>query len=231
MIASGHQPNYLPWLGFFDKMLQCDVFLIADNVQFSVKDFQNRNKVKTFNGARWLTVPVEHVGKPLPINEVRIANYAGNWARKHWVTLKCNYSGAPFWEKYSDFFEQTYSQEWTMLIDFNMHIIRGLMRFLKIEKPLVMASSLSVSGKGSELALAQDKAMGANVHLSGIGGRNYLNLKRFEEEGIKVVFQDFQYPVYPQLHGEFVPNLSVVDYLFCTGGKIWRTEKQAALRS
>jgi hypothetical protein len=230
LISSGHQPNYLPWLGFFDKMLQCDVFLIADNVQFADRDFQNRNKVKTFDGVRWLTVPIEHVGKPLLINEVRIAN-AENWAGQHWGTFKSNYSRAPFWEKYCDFFEQTYSQKWTMLIDLNMHIMRGLMRFLNIEKPLVMASSLGVSGKGSELVLAQCKVLGANVHLSGIGGRNYLNLKRFEAEGIKVVFQDFQYPVYPQLHGEFVPNLSVVDYLFCTGGKSWRTEKQTTLRS
>jgi hypothetical protein len=103
------------------------------------------------------------------------------------------------------------------LVDLNMHIIRGIMRFLKIERRLVMASSLGVSAKGSDLVLAQCKALGAKVHLSGIGGRDYLNLKSFQRSGIEVVFQDFQYPVYPQLHGQFVPNLSVVDFLFCTG--------------
>ncbi len=224
MIASGHQPNYLPWLGFFDKMVQCDVFIIEDNVQFELQGFQNRNKVKTPHGAMWLTLPIEHVGKPMLINEVKIANKAEpDWAKRHWLTLKYNYAKAPFWEEFSGFFEETYSQEWTLLIDLNMYFIKGLMRFFKIEKPLVMSSSLSVSGRGSDLVLAQCKALGADVHLAGIGGKDYLNLERFEEEGIRVVFQDFQHPVYPQLYGEFIPNLSAVDYLFCTGGKTWRT--------
>jgi len=210
-------------------MLQCDIFIIEDNVQFERQGFTNRNRIKTSDGVRWLTVPIEHVGRSLPINEIRIADKAEpEWAKRHWLTLKWNYSKAPFWKKYSDFFEQTYSQEWTMLIDLNMHLIRGIMRFLKIEKPLVMASSLDVSGKGSELILAQCKKLGASVHLSGIGGLEYLDVKSLEGEGIKVIFQNFQYPVYPQLFGEFVPNLSVVDYLFCTGGKPWRTHRKAS---
>ncbi|MEM3551736.1 MAG: WbqC family protein [Candidatus Bathyarchaeia archaeon] len=217
---SGHQPNYLPWLGLFDKISRCDLFIIEDNVQFERQGFTNRNKIKTSNGVKWLTVPVEHAGQPLLINDVRIANKnAPNWAQKHWLTLKYNYCRAPFWREYQDFFEQTYSQKWTMLIDLNMHIIRGLMRFFKIDKPLVTASSLRVSGRKSELVLNQCKAVGATVLLAGIGARAYLNIKRFEEEGIKVIFQDFKHPVYPQLHGNFVPNLSAIDYLFCVGGE------------
>ena len=115
-----------------------------------------------------------------------------------------------------------------MLIDLNVHLIRGLMGFLGLGKRLVTASSLGVSGKGSELVLAQCKALGASVHLSGVGGRGYLDLGRFEEEGVKVVFQDFQYPVYRQLHGGFVPDLSVVDYLFCVGAKPWRNADATA---
>jgi hypothetical protein len=222
MIASGHQPNYLPWLGFFDKMRQCDVFVIEDNVQFEQQGFMNRNRVRTFDGVRWLTVPVKHIGRPLSIDEIEIANDAEpDWGRRHWRTLECNYSKAPFWDKYSDFFEGTYSREWQKLIDLNMHVIRGIMHFLKIDRRLVTASSLGVSAKGSELVLAQCKALGAKVHLSGIGGRNYLNLESFQSSGIEVIFQDFQYPVYPQLHGQFVPDLSVVDFLFCTGGETW----------
>lgn len=222
---SGHQPNYLPWLGFFDKMLQCDVFIIEDNVQYEDQGFTNRNRVKTADGVKWLTVPVEHSGQPQLINEVKIANKAEpKWAVRHWLTLKYNYCNAPFWRKYCDFFEQTYRQEWTMLMDLNMHLIKGLMRFLGIDKPLVMASSLGVSGKKNELVLAQCKAVGATVQLAGIGARNYLDLEKFEKEGIKVVFQDFQHPVYAQLHGGFVPNLSAVDYLFCTGKELTKTE-------
>lgn len=223
---SGHQPHYLPWLGFFDKMLLCDAFIIEDNVQFEEQGFQNRTKIKTPSGARWLTVPIKHVGKSLPINEMTIANEAQpDWAKNHWLALKFNYSRAPYWKKYRGFFERTYSQEWVKLIDLNMHIIKGLMEFLNLEKkPLRMASSIDASGKKSELVLAQCKALGATTLLSGVGARDYLDLQRFEAQGIKVVFQDFKHPIYPQLAGEFVPNLSAVDYLFWVGEKPWRSD-------
>jgi hypothetical protein len=222
LIAAGHQPNYLPWIGFFDKLRDCDVFIIEDSVQYEQQGFINRNKVKVVNKTKWLTVPITHAGKPQLINEVEIAAESEpKWAQRHWLTLKHCYYNTPFWGKYCDFFEQTYSQNWKLLIDLNMHLIRGIMGFLEINTPLVLASSLGVSGEKSELVLAQCKALGATVQLSGIGAREYINVKKFEEEGIKVVFQDFHHPVYQQLHGEFVPNLSVVDYLFCTGGKPW----------
>jgi hypothetical protein len=195
MIVAGHQPNYLPWLGFFDKMLQCDIFIIEDCVQFEKQGFTNRNRIKTFQGVKWLTVPVEHSGESSPINKVVIANRAKlDWPKQHWLMLKHNYSRAPFWEKFSDFFEQTYNRKWMRLIDLNMHLIKGLMKFFSINKPLIMASSLDASGQKSELVLAQCKALGATTLLSGVGARYYLDLQRFEEEGIKVVFQDFQCP-------------------------------------
>jgi len=223
LVVSGHQPNYLPWLGFFDKMLQCDLFIIEDNVQFELQGFQNRNRVKTLNGVKWLTVPIEHAGGLMPISEVKIANRAEpDWAKRHWLTLKYNYCRAPYWEKFSGFFEETLKQEWTRLIDLNMHLIKGIMQFLYLKTPLVMSSSLNVSEKGSEKVLAQCKVLDASTLLAGVGAKDYLNLERFKEEGVEVVFQDFRYPVYPQLHGAFVPDLSVVDYLFCAGSKMWR---------
>lgn len=225
MIVSAHQPNYLPYLGFFDKMIQSDVFVIQDSFQFERHDFQNRNRIKTNNGVQWLTVPVEHCGRDTCMNEVSIAKLPGQlWAKKHWNALKYNYMKAPHWEEYSEVFEQAYQQNWTKLIDLNMHLIKILMKLLKIETPLVMSSSLRASGQKTERLLAQCKEIGASIYLSGIGGRSYLDVQHMEEEGMKVIFQDFQHPVYPQLQGEFVPNLSVVDYLFCTGGRTWRTQ-------
>jgi len=103
----------------------------------------------------------------------------------------------------------------------NMHLIRGIMRFLDVDRRLVMASSLDVSGKRNELLVAQCNAVGAETYLSGAGGRAYLDTKLFADAGISVVFQDFKYPVYSQLYGDFVSDLSVVDYLFCTGGRGW----------
>jgi hypothetical protein len=218
VITAGHQPNYLPWLGFFDKMAKSDIFIIEDDFLYEHNGFINRNRIKTMQGAKWLTVPVRHAGYQQPINQIRIANSGEpDWANRHWLTLKHNYIKAPYWDKYSGFFEETYSQKWDRLIDLNLHLIKGLMRFLKIEKPLIMSSNLETCGKKSDLILAQCKAINADIQLSGAGAKNYIQTNRFEENGIKVVFQDFKYPQYRQLQGNFIPNLSVVDYLFCTG--------------
>ncbi len=219
MIVAGHQPNYIPWLGFFDKMQHSDVFIIEDNLQFERQGFTNRNKILTSNGVRWLSVPIEHANKPLLINEVKIANKAEpDWSSRHWLTLKHGYCKAPYWRDFSEFFEDAYQRHWTKLIDLNMHLIIGIMRFLGIDRPLVMSSSLNAQGKKTELIIAQCKQVGANTQLAGNGCKEYIDKKRFEQEGIHLVFQDFRHPLYAQMREGFVSNLSVVDYLFCTGG-------------
>jgi hypothetical protein len=230
LITSGHQPNYLPYLGFFDKIAQCDIFVIQDEVQYERHDFQNRNKIKTSKGATWLTVPVEHVGKTMAMKEVRIAKrYEQEWGSQHWRILKSNYQKSPYWKRYCDFFEDAYNRKWESLFDLNLHLIKGLMFFLKIDTPLVTASSLNASGKANELIIAQCKAVGADLYLSGIGGHNYLELSLFEEAGIKVIFQNFVSPVYIQLYGDFVPNLSTVDYLFCNGADNWSPQSLSGM--
>jgi hypothetical protein len=222
LIVAGHQPNYLPWLGFFDKMRRSDTFIIEDNVQFERQGFTSRNRVMTADGVRWLSVPIEHANKPLRINEVRIANSGEpRWGRKHWLTLKHSYCKAPYWNDFAGFFEETYERDWTMLIDLNMHFIRGIMHFLKIDKPLVFSSTLGVAGKKTELIVAQCKEVGADIQLAGDGCRNYIDKNLFDKEGIELIFQNFSQPIYTQTVEGFVPNLSVVDYLFCTGGKPW----------
>jgi hypothetical protein len=227
LIISGHQPNYLPWLGFFDKMANSDVFIIEDNVQFEKQGFTNRNRIKTVDGVRWLSVPIKHENKPLMINEVEISNSGEpNWALRHWLTLKHNYCKAPNWGQFCGFFKDTYEREWIKLIDLNMHLIEGIKNFLDIKTPLMMASSLGVSGKKNDLLIAQCKAVGGNVQLSGLGCKEYIDIERFEKAGIKIVFQNFQQPWYSQLHGEFASNLSVVDYLFCAGAKQWKKTMQ-----
>jgi hypothetical protein len=218
MIVSGHQPNYLPWLGFFDKINRSDIFIIEDDVQFERQGFTNRNKILSLDGVRWLSVPVEHAHKSLPINEVKIANKGEpKWRQRHWLTLKHSYCKAPYWNDYNEFFEDTYKRNWMMLIDLNLHLITGIMGFLGIDRSLVMSSSLGIKGKKTELIIAQCKKVGANVQLAGDGGREYIDYKRFDEEKIKLKFQKFKHPIYTQSCEGFVPNLSVVDFLFCTG--------------
>ncbi|MGD0451250.1 MAG: WbqC family protein [Candidatus Bathyarchaeia archaeon] len=222
MIVAGHQPNYLPWLGFFDKMRGCDLFIVEDSVFLETKGFTARNKIKGSQGNFWLTVPTEHVGWQVPINEVRIAcKGKSDWSKQHYLSMKYSYCKAPYWKDYQDFFEQSYKLEWIKFVELSMHFITAIKRFLNIKTPIVMASSLAASGTKSDLIIAQCKEVGATTYLSGIGAKDYLEVGKFEEQGIDVVFQSFEHPVYQQLYGEFVPNLSVVDYLFNTGGKSW----------
>ena len=220
MIVAGHQPNYLPWLGYFDKMKRCDVFVIENLVQFEYHGYTNRNRIRTRDGARWLTVPVKAPARRQPINQVEIANDSDpKWKRRHWGTLQANYGRAPHWNKYSECLEDVYKRNWEKLIDLNMYLIKTMMSFLDIKSRLVMASTLGVEGTKNELIIGQCKALGADTYLSGTGGKAYVDTQEFEDAGLRVIFQDFKYPVYEQLYGGYIPNLSTIDYLLCTGGK------------
>lgn len=219
---AGHQPNYLPWLGFFDKIRRCDVFVIEDTVQFEYHGFTNRNRFKTANGPTWLTIPVKHETRWQAIKDVEIVNdVKPHWARRHWGTLQTNYARAPHFTEFRDFFKSTYDTPWRRLVDLNLHLIQGIMGFLKIDRTLVMASSIGAEGTKNELLIEQCKALGADTYLSGAGARTYVDEQKFRNAAIEVAFQDFSHPTYGQLHGEFVPNLSVVDYLFNAGAHDW----------
>jgi hypothetical protein len=222
LIVAGHQPNYLPWLGFFDKMRASDLFIIEDSVRLETEGFTNRNKIKSSQGPLWLTVPISHLGQQIPIKDAEIANKTKpKWLKQHFLSTKYSYCKAPYWPDYQDFFEQSYDLEWNKLSDLSLHFILRIKEYLKIKTPLVMASNLKASGTKSDLILAQCKEVGATTYLSGIGAKDYLEVEKFERQGINVVFQDFRHPVYKQLYGEFIPCLSAVDYLFNTGGIPW----------
>jgi len=223
-IVAGHQPNYLPWLGFFDKMRQCDIFIIEDTVQFEYHGFTNRNRIKSTSGPVWLTVPVEAGHSRQAIAQIKIANNADRrWRMRHYGTLHANYATALHWKKYRDFFKYVYERTWDSLLELNIFVIKEIMRVLKTDCQLVMASSLDVHGQKDRLLIEQCKKLGAGLYLSGVGAKNYLDPKRFADEGISVAFQDFTYPTYPQLHGPFIPNLSVVDYLLCMEDYDWKS--------
>jgi hypothetical protein len=209
-----HQPQYLPWLGYFDKIDQADCFVLLDDVQFKKNEWQNRNKIKTAAGWQWLTVPVLH-RFPQRICEVKI-NQTDPWSRKHLQALTSNYGSAPFFDLHRPFFEEIYGREWTLLVDLNVAAITYLAEALGIRTKLVMASSLPVPAEleATDRLISICQAVGANTYLSGVGGREYLDLAPFKEAGIGVLFQAFQTQPYPQRFGAFVPDLSIVDLLF-----------------
>ncbi|MFB3143731.1 MAG: WbqC family protein [Candidatus Methylomirabilales bacterium] len=221
MRVAVHQPQYLPWLGYFDKIDQVDCFVLLDDVQFKKNEWQNRNRIKTAAGWQWLTVPVLHRSFQR-ISEVRI-NPTVPWARKHLQALISNYTSAPFFDLHRPFFDDIYARAWGALLDLNMVTITYLVEALRIRTKLVMASSLPLPAEleATERLVAICQALEADTYLSGAGGRGYLDLTRFEEAGIRVLFQAFQTRPYPQRFEAFVPDLSVVDLLFnCNGDSL-----------
>jgi hypothetical protein len=215
MIVTIHQPQYLPWLGYFDKMDQADVFVLLDNVQFKKNEWQNRNRIKTAQGWQWITVPTLY-RFPSLIRDVQI-NVDVPWAHKHRQALFTHYCRAPYFQQHSNFFTATYTQRWQNLADLNVHVIRYLTTALGINTPLVLASALPTSEEPTERLITICKALGATAYLSGKDGGKYLQAARFAEEGIDLLFQDFNHPVYAQLYGEFLPQLSAIDLLLNCG--------------
>ncbi|HIE29513.1 TPA: hypothetical protein EYP66_19765 [Candidatus Poribacteria bacterium] len=219
MILSVHQPQYLPWLGYFHKIDQSDLFVFLDNVQYKKREFQNRNKIKTADGWMWLTVPVLTKGHfQQCINQTLIDN-SHPWQTKHFKSIQKCYSKAPFFFDYYDAFEKVYAQKWERLDLLNMHIVKFLMDFLEIKTPCFLESELDVNARGTERIIEICKRLKATVYLSGAGGKAYMNEERFEEEGIKLRYQNFTHPVYSQLYGDFQPYMSVIDLLFNHGNE------------
>jgi len=219
MICAIHQPQTFPWLGYFAKIMQADIFIFLDNVQFKKNEWQNRNKIRTPQGWIWLTVPVIHkFGQK--ICEVKINNTV-NWRKKHLQTLQTYYGPAPFFKLYFDKIVNLYQSEWQSLSQFNITSIRLLMSLIGIETPTVIASEIKALDENSlsadERLIIATKAVGADCYLSGTGGHNYLQTELFSKNGIELRFQSFEHPVYRQMTTDFLPNMSVLDLLFNEG--------------
>ncbi len=216
MIVTIHQPQYFPWLGYFDKMRMADVFCYLDDVQYKKNEWQNRNRIKTAQGWQWITVPVRYKF-PEKINEVTINNNE-KWRKKHFQALTTNYSKAPFFKTYIDFFEDVYNREWEFISELNIYIIEGIRNFLKLDqKKTFQSSEHTLSSDPTERLIDICKTVGGDTYLAGQGSVNYMDTSKFEESGIKVITQDYSHPEYPQLYGEFQPHMSIIDLLFNCG--------------
>jgi hypothetical protein len=221
-----HQPQYLPWLGYFDKLDRCDVFCLLDTVQYKKNEFQNRNRIKTADGWQWLTVPVAY-RFPQRIEEVGV-NQTVDWQRKHLQALITNYSKAPFFDTYYASFEEFYQQSYELLLQVNLACIQLLMEVLGLERKLVLASSLQVKTEDPTLRLVEIcKILGGDSYLSGRDGTKYMDIDVFASNQIDIVFQDFKHPEYPQCYGPFEPNMSLVDLLFNCGPESLATIREA----
>lgn len=217
MIISGHQPNYLPWLGYFHKMMSCDLFVILDDVLLSRREVTKRNKIKGPEGDRLLSVPLKR--KKSLIKDA-IINNDGAWKLNHWGSLETCYARSPYWKKYRELFYPIYKNPGENLAAFNLRLIEVIRSILGIKTPMVLSSEKpEITGSKGDLIISLCKYFKADIYLSGNGARAYNDEKAFERNGIKLVYQDFKHPEYPQLWGDFLPNLSAVDLIFNCGPK------------
>jgi hypothetical protein len=211
------QPGYLPWLGFFDQMRRADVFVYYDDVQYDKHGWRNRNRIKTHEGARWLTVPVRHSGLGTPrILDVEIDDRTA-WARKHVATLRQAYARAPYAGEYLPALEALLSRPWKQLVDLDIAAVSALAAMFGITSRVERSSELGIRGARSERLVRICEHFGARTYLSGNAAKEYLDVGLFERHGITVEWQEFAHPVYAQQHGEFVPYLSAVDLLLNCG--------------
>lgn len=211
-----HQPMYLPWLGMFDRVQKCDLFILLDNVQYSKNYYLNRNKIKTPNGWIWLTIPILTKGNFGQLIKDAEINNTVDWPKKHFLSICQYYKKAPYLSSYLSFLEKTYNKKWTYLSDLSEFMFMEILRFLSIKTPVKKASDLKTEGKKEELVLNLCKQVGADEYLSGPDGKNYIDTQRWKEEDIKVSFHDYKHPEYSQLHGKFLPCMSIIDlFLNC----------------
>lgn len=223
------QSNYLPWKGYFDLINSVDEFILYDEVQYTRRDWRNRNLIKTPKGLEWITVPVEVKGQyTAPIRDIRIAD--PGWGRKHWASLVHNYSRAPHFKDYAGVLEPAIAgAKDTHLSLLNRRLIELVCGLLGIKTPLSWSWEHASSGERNERLMTICKSAGASAYLSGPLAKDYLDESLFNANGIQVKWADYSgYPEYPQLHGKFEHGVTILDLLFNAGAEAPRYMKSFA---
>ncbi len=217
MIVTAHQPAYLPWLGYFAKIMASDVYVFMDNVQFENRSFINRNKIKLSNGkSSWLTVPVKGKGHRDGTMLTLALDATSNWKKQHLDAIFYNYKKAPFFDSLYSKLETLYAKDHELLIDMCMDHYTFWADQLGISTKVVRLSHLNVNSDKTQLIVDSCKVLEASKYISGSLGQNYLSQSDFENTETKLVFQDYKHPEYTQLWGEFLPYMSILDFCMNT---------------
>lgn len=212
MKISIHQPAYLPWLGYLDRIRLSDVFVYLDSVQYQKGSYQNRNKIKNINGEMWLTVPIKKTGHlGMKLNEIEI-DYQSEWKKKHLTSIKLNYSKAPFFRENYHKLLDLYENNHQYLSDLCFEHLKFWNQKYKISTKIIKSSELSVNGNKSDLVLNICKELKASEYISGIYGKDYLDENVFHKNNINIKYHSYKEKEYPQLWGNWIANLSIVDF-------------------
>jgi hypothetical protein len=213
------QSNYIPWKGYFDLIRSVDEFILYDEVQYTKRDWRNRNKIKTSDGVQWLTIPVEVKGKYFQrINETLISDPA--WAKNHWTRLKCAYGKAPFFKQYQQMLESLYlGHDFKLISEVNELFIRKLCEVFGISTSITQSTHYPTQTEDpSERLLQICLQAKATCYVSGPAAKDYLNVDIFKTNGITVEWMDYcGYQEYPQLNPPFDHYVSVLDLLLNVG--------------
>lgn len=218
MILAAHQPNYLPWLGYIYKMAQADVFVLADDVQYTKHGYINRNRVRTHDGWQWMTVPVRSRGRAgQRICDVEISTEQA-WARKHLQTIEWNYRNAPFYDMHASFLHELLQAPPARLLDLNVRLMRYALAQLDLDTRIRLSSEMTLRPERSQRLADMARACNCDVYLAGDGGsRQYLDEHVLQAAGIDVQYVGFDHPRYPQCHAGFEAGMCVFDLLFNCG--------------
>lgn len=211
-----HQPNYIPWIGFFQKISNADIFVILDTAEFTKNGIIHRNKIRTKEGWTWLTIPIENKYKEMPIKDVQLPNDR-KWWGQHWGLIKANYGKSEHFKEFKKFFEEIYIEKKnTTLQELNETIILYLFDCFNICPQIVRSSELEISPflAKTDLNIAILKKVGGDCYISGMGGQNYIDEIKFANEGIKLKYFKFEPFEYSQRWGGFEHYMSAIDILF-----------------
>jgi hypothetical protein len=217
-IVTIHQVNYIPWIGFFNKIKKADTFVLFDIADYEKNSVQNRNKIRTKDGWIYLTIPVSKQYYRKPFFQVKFPEDTF-WMSKHWKSIEINYSKAQYFDSYKDFFKEIYFSKFEYLSDFNEKIIRYLIKELGINVNILKSTEMNINEelKSTDLLIDILKKAEATNYLSGKSGKNYLEKEKFSD--IKLEFHEFTHPEYTQVFSPFIPALSSIDLLFNEGEK------------
>ena len=218
MIISIHQPNFIPWIGYFYKIAKSDTFVILDDVQFTKNSFINRNKIKTPSGEQWLGIPIIQSGKfGQNINQCQIQNQEIHLS-KITKSIKLNYAKCEFFDWLYPDLQTILNKKDQTLVSANVALISTILNLLEIKTPFMLASDLhNIEGESTERLISICKELNADKYLYGFGAKNYQEDELFRNAGIELKKNAFIHPDYKQLWGEFIPNLSIIDFLFNIG--------------
>jgi len=218
MMISINQPAYLPWLGYFDRIANSDLHVVLDHVQFEKNSMINRNKIRTSQGWCWLTMPVKTAQKfgHLAINDIEINNNTP-WQKKHWNSIFFNYKKSKYFDVYAEQLNQFYQQKWESLAQALKWQLNFHLSALSIDTSIIYSSEQNYQSTKSSLVLDICKTNNASNYLSGIFGKDYLDLEQFNKQEINVKFQQYQHPNYQQQFSPFTSHMCTLDLLFNYG--------------